>query len=370
MTTRGRAGIVVLAIAVIGGLALTVRALDEAPEQAQTVAARNASSQADALSSAGADMAQAANAFLASLSPEQKSKASFDFKDEERYNWHFIPRARKGLPLKEMDHAQRPLAHALLSSGLGQKGYVEAVTIISLEKILADIEKGSGPARDPELYFVSIFGKPDAKGTWGWRVEGHHLALNFTIVNGRAVAGAPSFYGTNPAEVRDGPRKGLRVLAAEEDLGRHLAKALDENQRKSGFLPGEVPRDILTGNARKAMLNDPAGITADKLNPQQKQMLLSLIDLYARRLRPEMAEADLRRIMDAGIEKVRFAWSGKLEPGAPHYYRIHGPTFLVEYDNTQNNANHVHTVWRDLTNDFGDDALKRHYDEAPHGEGR
>ena len=364
MTTRGRAGIVVLVVATIGGLALAVRALDEAPEQAQTAAARKPSSQTDALSSAGADMAQAANAFLASLSPEQKSKATFEFKDEERYNWHFVPRARKGLPLKEMDHAQRPLAHALLSSGLGQKGYVEAVTIISLEKILADIEKGSGPARDPELYFVSIFGKPDAKGTWGWRVEGHHLALNFTVVNGRAAAGAPSFYGTNPAEVRDGPRKGLRVLAAEEDIGRQLASSLDEGQRKTAVLPGEVPKDILTGNARKAMLNDPAGITADKLTPAQKQTLMSLIDLYARRLRTEMAEADLRRIMDGGIEKVRFAWSGKLEPGQPHYYRIHGPTFLVEYDNTQNNANHVHSVWRDFQGDFGRDLLRDHLKTA------
>ena len=378
MMTRGRLGIGVRPVAAVAlAMALVtyaVRAGDEAPQgaapqQAAAQLSRGARS-ADGLKAAAADMAQAANNLLAALSDEQRSKISFEFKDEERYNWHFVPRERKGLPLKQMDHAQRPLAHALLSSGLGQRGYVEAVTIISLEQILKEMEQGRGPARDPETYFFSIFGKPGPSGTWGWRVEGHHLSLNFTVADGRAVAGAPSFMGTNPGEVRQGPRKGLRVLAMEEDLGRQLVQALDDGQKKTAILPGEAPKEIITGNSRKAMLNDPAGIAYEQLRPEQRQMLLSLIDLYARRLRTEMAEHDLRKIMDAGVEKVRFAWAGGLDRGQPHYYRIHGPTFLVEYDNTQNNANHVHTVWRDLMNDFGEDALKKHYDQTPHGEGR
>jgi hypothetical protein len=370
----------VWAVVAVGLVAYAVRARDDAPvaapAQPEAVQAASPSSpsrstqSSDALSAAGADMAAAANNLLAALAPEQQSKISFEFKDEERYNWHFIPRARKGLPLKDMTHAQRPLAHALLSTGLGQRGYVEAVTIISLEQILKDIEKGTGPNRDPELYFFSIFGKPGPKGTWGWRVEGHHVSLNFTVVDGRATAGGPAFFGSNPGEVRDGPRKGLRVLAAEEDIGRQLVTSLDESQRKTAILPGAAPGEIITKNDRKAMLTDDKGIAVSALTPPQRQALMSLIDLYARRLRTEMAEQDLRKLMDAGVEKVRFAWAGGLERGQPHYYRIVGPTFLIEYDNTQNNANHIHTVWRDLTNDFGEDVLKKHYDQTPHGEGR
>ena len=369
MSARRRFGVGAIPCIVfaVGLIAYGTRAQESArPAEAQQAAASARSAQSaalDPLAAAGADMAQAATNLLASLAPEQRSKAAFEFKDEERYNWHFVPRPRKGLPLKEMTHAQRPLAHALLASGLGQRGYAEAVTIISLEQILADVEKGRGPARDPEMYFVSIFGNPSPKGTWGWRVEGHHLATNFTVVGGRATSGGPSFFGSNPGEVRDGPRKGLRVLGAEEDMGRQLVRSLDEAQRKAAVLPGEAPKEIITGNARKAMLDDPKGVTVSQLTPPQRQTLMSLLDLYARRLRTEMAEDDLRRIMQAGIENVRFAWAGGLEPGEPHYYRLLGPTFLVEYDNTQNNANHVHTAWRDLLNDFGDDALKKHYEQ-------
>ena len=373
MITRRRLGVGAWLVIGVGIVAYAVRARDEAPAPQPAGASQSAAASAhsgDPLAAAGADMAQAANNLLAALSADQRSKISFEFKDEERYDWHFIPRVRKGLPLKEMDHAQRPLAHALLSMGLGQRGYVEAVTIISLEQILKEMEQGRGPTRDPENYSFSIFGKPGPQGTWGWRVEGHHLSLHFTLAGGRPVAGTPAFMGTNPGEVRQGPRQGLRVLAAEEDLGREIVKSLDDGQKKTAILPGEAPGEIITKNDRKAMLTDPAGITVEKLNPQQRHMLLSLIDLYARRLRTEMAEQDLRKLMDAGVEKVRFAWAGGLERGQPHYYRILGPTFLIEYDNTQNNANHIHTVWRDLSNDFGEDVLKKHYDQSPHGGGQ
>ena len=194
---------------------------------------------------ASREMAGAAKNLWASLTPDQKHKIGFDFKDALRYDWHFIPRPRKGLPLKEMSGEQKALAHALLASGLSQSGYMKAETIISLEQILASIEKGKGPVRDTELYFFNIFGNPDSLGSkepWGWRLEGHHLALNFTIVGDKGVAGGPTFMGTNPAEVKAGPRQGLRVLGEEEDLARKLVKSLDEGQRKKGVVQDRGPQ--------------------------------------------------------------------------------------------------------------------------------
>jgi hypothetical protein len=312
-------------------------------------------------------MAKAAMSFWNSLTPEQQGKAGFEFKDEERLNWHFVPRARKGLALKDMTPDQRQLAHAFLSSGLGQRGYVSAVTIMSLDAILRELEGGKGPARDSELYFFSVFGKPGSDQTWGWRVEGHHLALNFTIANGQAVARSPAFMGTNPAEVRSGPRKGLRVLDKEEDMGRAFVKSLNEEQLKKAVFSEKAPADIITGNQRKAQLDKPdLGVTSGDLTKEQKAALWELIKVYAHWHRPELAEQDLKRIEEAGLEKIRFAWAGGLEAGVGQYYRIVGPTFLIEYDNTQNNANHIHTVWRNMGDDFGEDLLKKHYDQQAH----
>lgn len=316
---------------------------------------------------AAREMAGAAKNLWASLTPEQKNRIGFDFKDALRYDWHFIPRSRKGLPLKEMSGEQKALANALLASGLSQSGTIKAETIISLEQILASIEKGKGPVRDPELYYFNIFGNPDSPGSkepWGWRLEGHHLSLNFTIVGDQGVAGGPTFMGTNPAEVRSGPRQGLRVLADEEEIGRQLVKSLDEGQRKKGIVQEEAPKDIISLAARKATPLHPAGIMMPDLNAKQKELLNSLVVLYAERLRPELAGHDLGKILKAGVDKIGFAWAGGMERGMPHYYRIQGPTFLIEYDNTQNNANHVHSVWRDFDNDFGDDLLKQHYESA------
>jgi hypothetical protein len=312
-------------------------------------------------------MAQAATAFWVALTPEQQAKAGFEFKDEQRYDWHFIPRPRKGLPIKEMTMAQRCLAQALLASGLGQRGYMKAVTIMSLEQILKDTQAAATPVRDPELYFFSIFGKPGADATWGWRVEGHHVSLNFTIVGGKMVAGTPTFLGTNPAEAKEGPRKGTRVLGVEEDMGRALVKSLDEGQKKTAIYTAEAPKEIVTSNSRKAMIEKPVGILVSELKPEQKEMLVTLVKEYATRLRPELAEQDLGKVQSAGWEKIRFAWAGGLELGQPHYYRVQGPTFLIEYDNVQNGANHAHTVWRDMVDgDFGEDLLKKHYAEGGH----
>jgi len=314
----------------------------------------------------GEEMAGAASAFLASLDDAQRSRATFGLSDPERVNWHFVPIERKGLPLREMTPAQRHLATALLTAGLSQRGLIKASSIMSLEQILLEIEQGKGPKRDPEGYFWSIFGTPSPTGTWGWRVEGHHLALNFTVVEGRSVASTPSFMGTNPGEVREGPRKGLRVLGAEEDLGKALLRSLDPAQRKVAVISDEAPKDILTSDQRKVKPLEPAGLLAAKMNAAQKKLLRQLIEEYVRRCRPELADEELARIDKAGLARIGFAWAGGDQPGQGSYYRVQGPTFLLEYDNTQNNANHVHSVWRTFAGDFGDDLLARHYQAAPH----
>ena len=313
------------------------------------------------------DMVLAAQTFLSSLTPEQRAKATFPLESEERTGWNFTPVERRGLPLKEMEPAQRHLAYGLLSSALSQRGMVKALSIMSLERILQDIEgPGRKFPRDPELYFVTIFGTPSATGNWGWRVEGHHLSVNLTLSKGELISAAPNFMGTNPGEVRTGPRAGLRVLAGEEDLGRELVTSLTPDQRKVAIIDTKAPDDILTSNQRIADAGQPRGIAWKDLNPTQQGLTLKLINEYAGRLRGELAQKDLKAIEAAGLDGIRFAWAGGLEKGTRHYYRVHGPTFLIEYDNTQNDANHVHAVWRGLKDDFGRDFLGEHLRES-HG---
>jgi hypothetical protein len=313
---------------------------------------------------ASKDMAVAARKFLDCLSPEQLATAGFEFKDNERLNWHFIPKPRNGLTLKDMSDDQRALAKALLASGLSPQATTKAETIMSLDIILKEVEQGKGPRRDPELYYWSVFGNPE-KGPWGWRVEGHHISLNFTVANDKAVAAAaPGFLGANPAEVRTGPRKGLRVLAEEEDLGRAFVKSLTPAQMKKALISQTAPKDVVTSNQRQASLAKFEGVPYSELTDPQKAALTELIAAYANRLRPELAQNDMKRIAQAGVDKIYFAWAGGTEKGEGHYYRIHSPTVLIEYDDTQNDANHIHTVWRDLENDFGGDLLRQHYDQS------
>lgn len=308
------------------------------------------------------DMAQAANNLLASLNAEQKAKTVFELKSDERVNWHFVPKARNGLPFKEMTPSQKHLAHTLLNSALSHRGYFKVTTMMSVEQILFELEN-SAPRRDADLYYFTIFGEP-GKDVWGWRVEGHHISMNFTARGETVLATTPSFLGINPAEVQNGPRKGLRVLAAEEDLARQLVQSLDEKQRKTAILSGEVPRDIITGNSRNAKRLEPVGLAAKEMTDAQQKLLKSLINEYLGRNRSEIAAADWKKIEAAGFGKITFAWAGALEAGKGHYYRVQGETFLLEYDNTQNNANHIHAVWRDFENDFGDDLLRKHYETA------
>ena len=305
-------------------------------------------------------MSAAADAFISSLSADQRQKAIFAFEDEQRFDWHFVPRARKGVPFKELDPVQRLLGNALMSAGLGQRGLIKTGTIMSLDAILRELEQGKGPVRDPELYFLSVFGDARSNKPWGWRVEGHHVALNFTLSDGK-IATTPAFLGANPAEVLQGGRKGLRALAPEEDLARLLIKSLDDKQRAQALVSQSAPADILSTNLRKAEPLKPAGLQAGKLGQKQQDMLMALLSEYASRHAPDIAADRMDRVRAANSANIHFAWAGGFDKGQAHYYRIQGPSFLVEYDNIQNNANHIHTVWRDFNSDFGADLLALHY---------
>jgi hypothetical protein len=310
-----------------------------------------------------APIAQAANVFLQALDDGQREKVTFPFDDEERYNWHYVPRKRAGVPLKEMTDAQQALALALIESALSQDGYDKVDTIRQLEDVLQIVEEGRGPIRDKGLYYISIFGEPSGDSTWGLRFEGHHISLHWTVVNGRAIATVPQFLGANPAEVRIDLMKGTRALRDEEDLARTLVKSFDEAQRAEAVLSDVAPSDILSGTDREAMTLEHVGIAHSAMNDKQQQVLTQLLEVYANVQKRDVAERRLKKIRDANLDHVKFAWMGGFERGERHYYRIQGPTFLIEYDNTQNNANHIHTVWRDFDGDFGEDLLKKHYEE-------
>ena len=309
------------------------------------------------------EMAEGAQHFLASLSPDQRTEATFSFGDEERFNWHYIPRPRKGVDFGHLDAAQRKMAHAFLATGLSRIGYLKASNVMYLEQILHDLENGS-PTRDPDAYFFCLFGEPSPTGDWGWRLEGHHLSLNFTIEKGKVVSSTPSFFGANPAEVRQGPQIGLRALYEEEELGRRLLKSFAGPQREKVLIDAEAPADILTRALPKVERGAPEGVTMSEMTKEQTKLLMALLEEYAHRLRAELAEAELQRLRKAGLEKIHFAWAGGSEQGQPHYYRIQGPTFVVEYDNIQNKANHIHTVWRNFENDFGRDLLREHHAQS------
>ena len=318
---------------------------------------------------AGAEMAKAADAFLAALTPTQKAQATFLFKTEEkdeRTNWHFIPRERKGLAMREMTEPQRVLARALLRTGLSDDGYKKAEAIQGLEGILKEMEAGKAgaPVRDSQRYFVSIFGTPGGKEPWGWRWEGHHLSFNYTCDGDAAPSMTPSFFGTNPGEVKDGPHKGLRVLGKEEELGRALVKSLDDEQRKAAVILAEAPKDVLDLPGRNE--TKPEGVAYSALNAEQQKQLVTLVKEYLFRARTDVAAEDWAKVEKRGLDKLFFAWAGGFERGEPHYYRVQAGNFVLEYDNVQNGANHVHSVWRDFDHDFGLDVLAEHY-KSEHG---
>ena len=221
-------------------------------------------------------------------------------------------------------------------------------------------------ARDRDAYLFSVFGTPSVSGAWGWRVEGHHVSLRFTIVKGSAIASSPAFLGTNPAEVRDGAQKGLRILAAREDAARALIDSLDASQRSAAIINAVAPTDIVTMNKNDITPLDPSGISAGSLTAKQRALLMQVIDAYASAMEADIAAEIAKRIQQAGAGKITFAWAGETERGKKHYYRVQGPTFLIEFDNTQNDGNHVHSVWRDFDGDFGRDLLREHLKAVAH----
>lgn len=323
------------------------------------------------MAKATAEMGAAATKFWDSLTKDQQGKAGFVFTDPERTNWHFTPVARKGLPWKDMTPEQRKLGEALLHTGMSEMGYSKADATAKNESTLKVIENeargGSGDRRDPDNYYITLFGKPSATDPWGWRFEGHHVAFNFTVDAGMITAVAsPNFLGSNPAKVPAGkPNAGSRILADEEDLGRKLVLSLKDDLKKTAIISETAPREIITAEQQRPDPIKPAGVTAAQLSADQKQILKDLINVYVQRVRKELASQDLAKIEQAGFDKIYFAWAGSTDVGGPHYYRVQGPTFLIEYDNTQNNNNHVHAVWRDAVNDFGEDLLKKHYEKFP-----
>jgi hypothetical protein len=298
-------------------------------------------------------MATSAAALLEAVG-DARDRIVLPFDGDERGDWHYTPRSRPGLAIGDMSEAERRAFWALIDAGLSQSGREKVNGILIIEPILGRME-GNADFRDPGRYHVALFGKPGAP-PWGWRFEGHHLSLHFTI--GGGVATTPAFLGANPARVGDGERRGLRVLAAEEDRGRAFYIALDPQQRRAATLSDTAPSDIVTEASRRVTLKRFEGLPAADMSDEQRAALMQLVQIYAENFQPELAAAHLDRIRSAGVERLHFAWAGSDRPGQSHYYRIHGPTHVIEYDNR--GGNHIHTVFRDLENDFGDGLLARH----------
>lgn len=312
----------------------------------------------------------AAQALASSLSGAARDKAMLPLDHEARRQMNYVPMVRAGVSLEELGETQKTQALALLRSGLSETGYATAEKIIAHEDILREIEKGQGVSnynrRQPGLYYTALFGTPSADGVWGWRFEGHHLSVNVAHVGKGGDIVAPLFFGANPAKVLSGPSAGLRILAAEEDEARALMALLTPEQTAKVVIAPETTNDIATTNKPDVALARREGLAAGTMSAAQKAQLRKLIDVYASRVPPAQRTAQLARLEQAGFDQLHFAWAGGLEPGRKHYYRIHGPTVLIEYDNSQNDANHIHTVWRDLQHDWGGDVLRKHLAASKH----
>jgi len=312
------------------------------------------------------EVARAANEFLAALPEDRRLAAKLPFQNRERTNWRYTPGSRDGLPLQDMAPQQRDAAQALLKSFLSAEGYLKVQSIIALELVLRELE--GWDERSPERYWFAVFGEPGGESPWSVRVEGHHVSLHFAVIKGRFVSSTPTFLGANPAEIQRGPKKGQRALAAEEDRGRALLDSLSPEQRREAIVDASPYGDIVSRNRSQADPLDGRGIAFSALPAQQQKLVLAVIELYAGAMKPVLAEERLARIRAAGLAAIRFAWAGATARGRPHYYRIQGPTFLIEFDNS--GGNHIHSVWRDFAGDFGRDLLREHYAASAHIAGR
>lgn len=320
---------------------------------------------------ASSEITRAALAFVERLDERQKTVLEFGFADAYRRDWHFVPRERRGLALADLDLEQRGWLKRWLDTALSARGVAKVDGVLELEGVLRELESTpERPAlgRDPERYVIALFGEPSDTEPWAWRFEGHHLSLSFTVIDGE-VASTPLFFGANPARVPSGPLTGKRLLGEEEDAARAFVKSLDEARLALARPAGGAPADVLLQPGRKASFLEPAGVAATELDPAQREALVALVELYASNLEPELADRALAALREDGVESLHFAWLGGLDEGEPHYWRVQSRTFAIELDNTQNGANHVHTLWRDFTNDFGEDDLARHY-AAEHAERR
>jgi hypothetical protein len=311
-------------------------------------------------------MADAATRFLASLNDLQRDAATFPFAGDERYIWNYRPTPRNGLRLMNMTREQQALALALLDAGLSARSAEQARWIIQLDDILREHERIDGRVfqgwRDAEYYWFSIFGEPGGDAPWGWRAGGHHIGLHFTIVGGDMVAPTPCFLGANPAQVRYGPHTGKRALPEEEDLPRALVQSLTGADRAKAVFSEDAPQDIMTDSYRS--LNQfvlPRGLAYSAMSGEQRDKLVGIVKHYLGRTADELASQEWDKIERAGLDGVTFAWGGAVDKGAGHYYAIQGPSFIVEYDNTQNDSNHIHSVWRTFDGDWGEDILAQHY---------
>lgn len=315
------------------------------------------------------DHTKAAQAFMATLDEAQKKKAVYIFSDKERFNWNFVPTRRNGISFHDLSAKQKETAIALLKTSLSDQGYKKATGIMELEGILREVEGRSkdDTYRDPLNYFFTIFGDPSGKDIWGWRIEGHHLALNFSSMNGLVSSSTPTFMGSNPAIVPSGSEKGRKTLKDEMDIAFSLVNSLTADQKKVAIFSDQALPEIISGNSRKAELLEPNGILFKNLEADQKKNFLDLLNVFVKNYELGFSKKLMAKIEKAGIDNLSFAWAGSLEPGKGHYYRIQGPMLLIEYDNTQTNANHVHTSLRDLTNDFAEDILKEHYEKEHKG---
>lgn len=333
-------------------------------------------------------MGAAAIDILAALTPDQRAKAVLNFDDHPaRTFWHYTPIERQGLPLNQMDYPQQRLVQRLVSLGLSRGGYVTAATIMGLETTLDFLEGWTFPlpGRDARWYYLSFFGTPDAQAPWGWKFEGHHISLNYTMLKGQIISPTPTFFGANPAEAPLGLTGKLRPLGAEEDLARELIHELNPEQRAAATIAAEAPTDMVTTNRPQLVSGflpvtsdrtlalevsgalryseTPQGLAAAAMQPGQQEILHTLLKHYLHRLPDVVAEVEGQKLVGR-LGEVHFAWAGGIEKGQPHYYRLQGSQQLIEYDNTQNNANHIHSVWRDPQDDFGARLLARHYAES------
>ena len=316
-------------------------------------------------SHAALEMRDAAIKFLDSLSTDQKAQVTFDYIDGERLFWYYPPLNRHGLLLREMGENQRSLAYALMATGLSPESNQRARAIMNHELILGPLEVEENAVtypRDPLVYAWSIFGNPsNDEHPWGWRIEGHHVSLHFSVWADKVLSMTPLFFGANPARVPKGPKEGLRILGARQDLAMELMGSMDSGQLSQAIIYSQAPADILTFNSSQASLPEEAGIPASKLSATQKEVLTSLVTEYVTQARADVAQERLNNLLhDGGIDKIHVAWGGPVDSGKPHYYRLHGGNFVVEYDNRQNGANHIHSVWRDVNNDFAYDVLREH----------